>query len=111
MTQLRNFINQRCLALEQGLIDCYQLTGPFPVTFDVTPAGAGTIQVNSVNPPNYPWVTEYFGGIQTLLSPTPAPGFMFSHWTVTTGPLALPATTANNAITINIYCIKYYFTD
>jgi gliding motility-associated-like protein len=101
VTQLRNFINQRCLALEQGLIDCYQLTGPFPVTFDVTPAGAGTIQVNSVNPPNYPWVTEYFGGIQTLLSPTPAPGFMFSHWTVTTGPLALPATTANNAITIN----------
>jgi gliding motility-associated-like protein len=98
---LKNYINARCVALTQGLIDCYQLSGPFAVTYDVSPAGAGTIQVNSVNPPSYPWASSYFGGIQTLLVPTPAPGYMFSHWTVTTGPLALPATTANNAITIN----------
>lgn len=98
---LKNYINTRCVALTQGLIDCYQLSGPFAVTYDVSPAGAGTIQVNSVNPPSYPWASSYFGGIQTLLVPTPAPGYMFSHWTVTTGPLALPATTANNAITIN----------
>jgi gliding motility-associated-like protein len=101
VTQLRNFINQRCLALEQGLIDCYQLSGPFAVTFDVTPVGAGTIQVNSINPPNYPWATTYFGGIQTLIEPNANPGFVFSHWTVTTGPLGLPSTTANNFININ----------
>jgi gliding motility-associated-like protein len=101
VTQLRNFINQRCLALEQGLIDCYQLSGPFATTFDVSPAGAGTIQVNSINPPSYPWTTSYFGGIQTLIEPNANPGFVFSHWTVTTGPLGLPSTTANNFININ----------
>jgi gliding motility-associated-like protein len=100
VTQLRNFINQRCLAMEQGLIDCYQLSGPFATTFDVSPAGAGTIQVNSINPPSYPWTTSYFGGIQTLIEPDANPGFMFSHWTVTTGPLGLPSTTENNFINI-----------
>ena len=34
---LRDFINLRCAALEQGLIDCYSLTGPYAVTFDVSP--------------------------------------------------------------------------
>lgn len=101
VTQLRNFINQRCLAMEQGLIDCYQLSGPFATVFDVSPAGAGTIQVNSIDPPSYPWTTTYFGGIQTLIEPDANPGFVFSHWTVTTGPLGLAATTANNFININ----------
>lgn len=98
---LRNFINARCLALEQGLIDCYQLSGPFATVFDVSPVGAGTIQVNSIDPPSYPWTTTYFGGIQTLIEPDANPGFVFSHWTVTTGPLGLAATTANNFININ----------
>ena len=41
--QLRDFIDARCLALEQGLIDCYTLTGPHDVSFDVNPANSGQI--------------------------------------------------------------------
>jgi gliding motility-associated-like protein len=100
VTQLRNFINQRCVALEQGLIDCYQLTGPFPVTFDVTPANAGTLQVNSINPPQYPWSTTYFGGIQTLIDANPAPGFIFSHWAVSNASTGLANTIADNYVNI-----------
>lgn len=84
---LRNFINDRCLALEQGLIDCYTLTGPYDVTFDVTPTNAGTIKVNSIWPPTYPWATSYFGGISTNTTAVPAAGYMFSHWEYTTGPM------------------------
>jgi gliding motility-associated-like protein len=97
---LKNFINTRCVALTQGLMDCYQLTGPFATTFDVSPAGAGQIKVNSIYPPNYPWTTDYFGGIQTNIVAQAAPGFMFDHWTVVTAPLGLAATSDTNFITI-----------
>jgi gliding motility-associated-like protein len=98
--QMRNFMNSRCLALEQGLIDCYQLTGPYNVTFNVSPPLSGEIKVNSVWAPTYPWTTSYFGGITTLLLAQPLPGFIFDHWEYTTGPLQLPVTSDSNAIDI-----------
>ncbi|MCF8220364.1 MAG: CotH kinase family protein [Cryomorphaceae bacterium] len=101
VNQLRNFINQRCVALEQGLVDCYQLSGPYPVTFDVSPPGAGTLQVNSINPPQYPWATSYFGGIQTNLEANANAGWMFSHWTVASGAMGLPTSASTNFITLN----------
>lgn len=97
---LRNFINARCLALEQGLIDCYQLSGPFPVTFNVTPVNAGKIKVNSIWAPSYPWVTTYFGGVNTNIVASANPGYIFSNWTYTTGPLIFPATQDSNSINI-----------
>jgi gliding motility-associated-like protein len=100
VTQLRNFILQRCVALEQGLIDCYQLTGPFPVTFDVSPMGGGTLQVNSIVPPQYPWSTSYFGGIQTLIDATSSPGFVFSHWAVSNTATGLANSVADNYVNI-----------
>lgn len=90
--QMRDFIDARCIAMEQGLIDCYSLTGPFDVTFDVEPPNSGEIKVNSINPPNYPWTTQYYGGINTITIATPEPGFMFDHWEYQVGPM-------NNAIT------------
>jgi gliding motility-associated-like protein len=99
--QLRNFMNSRCTALQQGLIDCYQLTGPYAVTFNVSPPLSGEIKVNSVWAPSYPWTTSYFGGINTLLLAQPQPGFIFDHWEYTTGPLSLPITSDSNSININ----------
>ncbi len=101
VTALHNFINTRCTALTQGLIDCYQLTGPFPVTFDVSPVNAGTIKVNSINPPSYPWSTTYFGGIQTNVKAKANTGYIFDHWTYTTGPMGLANTLDSNFININ----------
>lgn len=89
---VRDFMNARCLALEQGLIDCYGLTGPYDVTFDVDPVNSGTLQVNSINPPSYPWNTQYYGGINTITVATPEPGYMFDHWEYVIGPM-------NNLIT------------
>ena len=99
--ELRDFINARCLALEQGLIDCYDLNGPHATTFDVDPPNSGEIKVNSVWAPTYPWSTEYFGGIQTNIRAKAAPGFVFDHWEYTTGPLGSPITEDTNSIVIN----------
>ena len=45
---IRDFINARCPGLVDGLIDCYELTGPFATTFDVSPPLAGEIKSNNL---------------------------------------------------------------
>ena len=99
--QLNTFIDNRCAALEQGLIDCYSLTGPYNVTFNVSPANSGEIKVNSIWAPSYPWATQYFGGIATNLVARPLTGYVFDHWEYTTGPLVGPITSDSNSLTIN----------
>ena len=64
---LRTFINDRCLAIQQGMIDCYNLVGPYEMIFDVDPAGAGDIKVNSIWLNNYPFTGSYYGAIDILL--------------------------------------------
>ncbi len=91
---LKDFIDARCIALEQGLINCYNLTGPYDVVFDVTPVNSGTLKVNSIYPPSYPWTTQYYGNINTITIAYPEPGFMFDHWEFAVGPM-------NQAITID----------
>jgi gliding motility-associated-like protein len=100
VTQLRNFINSRCTAITGGMIDCYQLTGPFNVTFNVSPPLSGEIKVNSQWAPTYPWTTSYFGGIQTNLIAQALPGFMFDHWEYTIGPMGTVITEDTNFINI-----------
>lgn len=98
---MRDFINARCVAMEQGLIDCYSLTGPYDVTFDVNPPNSGEIKVNSINPPNYPWTTQYYGAINTITVATPEPGFMFDHWEYTVGPMNLANTVDSNGVMLS----------
>ncbi|MCH2225541.1 MAG: CotH kinase family protein [Crocinitomicaceae bacterium] len=97
---LRDFIDLRCTALEQGLIDCYDLTGPHEVTFNVSPAGAGEIKVNSIWMNSFPWSTTYFGGIATNTIAKGYPGYEFDHWEVTTGPMLSPVIEDTNSIMI-----------
>lgn len=97
---LRDFINQRCVALEQGMIDCYNLDGPYDVTFDVTPVNSGKIEVNSIFAPSYPWATQYFGGIETLTKAHPEPGFQFDHWEFDIGPMTNAITEDTNGINL-----------
>jgi len=98
--ELKDFIDLRCTALQQGLIDCYGLTGPYITSFDVVPNGAGTIKVNSTWAPNDPWVTSYYGGIVTLLDENANSGYVFDHWESTNGTLDSAITNSNNSITL-----------
>lgn len=100
VTILRNFINQRCIALQQGMIDCYNLTGPYDITIDVAPAGAGTVDVNSLTLDTYPWSGIYYGGIDIILKATPANNtFTFDYWEM----LNTPVPSANDdSITVNL---------
>lgn len=79
---MRDFIITRCVTIETGLVDCYDVTGPFDVMFDVDPPLSGSIQVNSQVLPSYPFTGTYYGGITTSMAPIPATGWVFSHWTI-----------------------------
>lgn len=98
--QLRDFINARCVALNTGLVDCYDLTGPYQFQVQVSPVNSGQVQVNSVLAPTYPWTASYFGGIDNLLYAIPNPGFVFDHWEYTSGTLANAIGQDTNSIQI-----------
>jgi gliding motility-associated-like protein len=97
---LKDYIDLRCTALEQGLIDCYSLTGPYVTTFDVLPNGAGNIKVNSTWAPSDPWVTSYFGSIVTLLDEKANAGYIFDHWESTSGTLDSVIINSKNSVSI-----------
>jgi gliding motility-associated-like protein len=79
---IRDFINARCANLGTGLIDCYNLSGPYELIFEVEPVNSGHIKVNSLNLANesYPFTGTYFGGIDILLEATPLTGYNFLYW-------------------------------
>jgi gliding motility-associated-like protein len=76
----RQDISDRCAAMTGGMVDCYNLTGPFAITVDVSPAGAGEVKVNSVTPASYIFNASYFGGMNTIFRATANPGYIFDHW-------------------------------
>ncbi len=83
--ELKDFILTRCTVISEGIVDCYDdegITGPFELIIDVQPPGAGTVQANTLIGLDYPWVAEYFGGIDFTLTAIPEPGQMFDHWEV-----------------------------
>jgi gliding motility-associated-like protein len=98
---LRNFIQNRCTAIQDGLVDCYDLVGPFDVVFNVDPPLSGEIKVNSLMLPTYPFTGTYYGGIATTLDPRPASGWIFSHWEVFHGNTLSPSLT-DSLVTVDL---------
>lgn len=78
---LRDFVSTRCNNLSSGLMNCYSLTGPYQLTLNTDPVGAGTVQLNSLNISNFPWTGTYFGNIQTSISANANTGYTFNSWT------------------------------
>ncbi len=79
----RDFLLTRCSqTISSGLASCYNVTGPYDVTFNVIPPNTGKIKMNSEWLTTYPSTAQVFGNIQTLLKAEPNTGYDFSHWVV-----------------------------
>ncbi|MDF2436242.1 MAG: hypothetical protein K0Q95_618 [Bacteroidota bacterium] len=99
VNRFRDSIDTRCTKLTQGLVDCYNFTGPYAVTYNVTPAGAGNIKINSVTPANYIYTGNYFGGIVTKLKASPiSSSYVFDHWTINNDTLTTPVTSDSTEV-------------
>ncbi len=99
--ELKDFIDARCVEIEQGMIDCYNLTGPFALTVQVSPVLAGEVKVNSIWAPTYPWNAQYYGGMNTNFIAKPNVGFVFDHWEFTANTMISPIAQDTNAMIIN----------
>lgn len=98
---LRDYIETRCVTIEEGLVDCYDLEGPYDVVFNVDPPLSGTIRINSLNPDTYPFSGVYYGGIDTELAAIPEVDWAFSHWEVFSTNTVLPTMT-DSLVTVDI---------
>ncbi|MDX9751944.1 MAG: T9SS type B sorting domain-containing protein, partial [Flavobacteriales bacterium] len=106
--EIRDFMLERCEAIQDGLIDCYDLDGPYEVTFNVDPPEAGTIRINSITPEAYPFSGTYYGGIDTELEargnnlPGEEPEWIFSHWEIF-GPTTINPTMNDSLVVARFF--------
>ena len=81
VNKLRNFISIRCEEVNNGLISCYNLTGPYQTVLLIDPPGAGTLQANTLNYNQFPVNTTFFGNVDLKLNATAEQGYLFDSWT------------------------------
>ena len=101
---LRNQINGRCeYIVENGVVDCYEVDGPWRMAFNVVPASAGTVRFNELQVPEYPWAGDYFGGVEGEIEATVVnPLYEFDYWEViNTTTLNADTTEALNSFLIS----------
>lgn len=80
---LRDFISTRCTEIDGGIVDCYEVMGPYPVTVNVEPPGEGNdVLVNTFIPNEYPFMGDYFSGTNLSFAAVPAPDWELDRWEV-----------------------------
>lgn len=85
---IRDQINGRCGAIAGGMVDCYDLTGPYNITVIVDPPFENNnVQVNTLIPTTYPFVGSYFGGNNIQLTALPATDYLFQYWSTNNSSL------------------------
>ncbi len=98
--KIRNFVTDRYEFLPQGLESCFELDGYYTFEFGVNPQGAGTVQINSIIPDEFPWQGTYFGDLPVNLKAVPSDvNLEFDHWEV-----------FNHTFTPDIYTAEAQFT-
>ncbi len=83
--RLRDFITRRCNAMADGMVECYDLTGPYDITFGTDPDSMAQLQINSLTVSDFPYTGTYFGGVDLKLSALydTTAGYTFDRWIAT----------------------------
>lgn len=83
MSALKRALQQRCNFMEDAFsknVNCNGLVGPYDLTVDVFPVGAGKVKLNSMILPNYIWSGKYFKGPLAFKAYPADSTFVFDHW-------------------------------
>ena len=90
--RLKTFINNRCELLDDGMVGCFDLTGPYDVTLMVEPDGVGEIDFNTLDIEEFPWTGAYFGNMENKIKARAfEDDYVFSHWETKAGSMILPS--------------------
>lgn len=77
---LRDFLQQRCAFIGQGLIDCYQVV-PHDIVVEVMPPGTGMVHLNTLDLVSFPWNGTYFDSLVLQFRAEAYTNWDFDHWT------------------------------
>lgn len=84
VAKMRHYISQRCDFLSSSLKDCYQLSGPYDVTFDIVGTPSAAIEINSKLVETFPYVAPCYGNIPLKVAATSNDkNFEFGEWQAT----------------------------
>ena len=95
--RLRDFVAERCENLDDGMKECYDLSGPYEITLDIFPKGAGDIDFNTIEIKEFPWTGSYFGNMENLIDADPNSEHDFVRWETKGGTPVFPDFTSENA--------------
>lgn len=116
---IHDFMDERCAVMNGGFIDCYpELDGPYTITLTANPPEGGRIDLSSfeIDIDDYPFTTDYFGGIDVDFDADANDGYIFSHWTANNNVI-LPSDldeeiimnfTANDTLTAHFVAEEYF---
>lgn len=89
MSVLKRAIEKRCEFMETAFsktVSCYGLVGPYDITVDVRPAGAGKVKLNTTWLPYYIWGGKYFKSEMTFRAVPNDSAYVFDHWELENHP-------------------------
>jgi len=78
--RIRTYFRERPDYMRQHLMDRFGITDTFRITLNVSDPAAGKVQISGIEPDHYPFEGLWFKDIPVKLEATPAPGYVFSHW-------------------------------
>lgn len=81
--ELRDFILTRCVAIDQGIADCYDVV-PYNIVIKVEPPLSGTAIINNPNT-NDTWTGLYYSDITLDMAAIPNAGYLFDRWEIANG--------------------------
>ncbi len=95
VNKLKDFIDRRCELLGSTAVSCFDdISGPYEVTLMTTPEGIGEIDFNTLDIEEFPWVGDYFGGMENKIKAKVFDEFeddyYFSHWISSAGNMIFP---------------------
>ena len=76
----RSELKNRSGYVRTHLKNHFNLKREVTVLLDVEPKGAGSIQISTITPTNYPWQGIYFGNVEVEVTAIPNLGFEFVNW-------------------------------
>lgn len=106
---LGSWTNVHTPAVRNSLQSYFTLVKQVTTTFEVYPAGAGYVMLNTIEPHTYPWSGVYFDGCPITITAKPAnSAYVFDHWE--SPDLGTFNTNSSNTFNVNsTQTIKLFF--
>lgn len=86
--------------VREDIIEEFDLVKEVEIQLDVYPASSGHIQINTIEPPYYPWTGIYFDGVPIQITAVADSGYVFQYWMP--NPLIIDTLSPEQTISVDV---------